>query len=197
MIAESVYDLPGWCTKEKTERLFKLVIDNKPNLTVEIGIFGGRSFIPLGLGHKENKKGLIVGIDPYSPLSSVSNYDVNDPNYRWWNNVNHEDIYKIFLNALNKYDLEAYSKIYRNKSNEVINTFEDESIDILHQDGNHTVNVSSEEVELYHNKVKKGGYWIMDDTNWVTTKNAQRLIVEKGYELYEDYDSWKIYKRIK
>ena len=38
-IPENLYVKPGWCTKEKTERLYKIVSDNTPSLIVEFGVF--------------------------------------------------------------------------------------------------------------------------------------------------------------
>jgi L-rhamnose mutarotase len=157
----------------------------------------------MALGLKEldcdsyrNSDSSIIGIDPWSNSASIDNYDSEDANYKWWNALNHEAIFQGFLKALKDYDVEKYSKYIRKRSNELSNEFEDESIDILHQDGNHTENISSEEVLTFYNKVKHGGYWIMDDTNWETTKKAQELIISLGFELIEDYNAWKIYRRL-
>jgi len=196
-VPSSVLTLEGWCPEDKTNRLFNFVKEVKPQLIVEFGVFGGRSFIPMALGLKEiGNNSNIIGIDPWSNSASIDNYDPEDANYKWWNSLNHEVIFQGFLKALKDYDVEKYSKYIRKRSNELSNEFEDESIDILHQDGNHTENISSEEVLTFYNKVKHGGYWIMDDTNWETTKKAQELIISLGFELIEDYNAWKIYKRL-
>lgn len=194
-IPQNLYVKPGWCTKEKTERLYKIVSDNIPNLIVEFGVFGGRSLIPMALALKNIGKGKIIGIDPWEREASITSYDSEDPNYKWWFNLDHNAIFKSFINSVHEYNINDFVEYYRKRSNEVVNLFEDQSIDILHQDGNHTEFISSEEVELYYNKVKPGGFWLMDDCDWPTTKKAQELILTKGYLLYEDHVAWKIFKR--
>jgi predicted O-methyltransferase YrrM len=63
--------LPGWCTKEKAYTLASLVIGTRPAVIVEVGVFGGRSFLPMALALKELGKGMAIGIDPWSPAASV------------------------------------------------------------------------------------------------------------------------------
>jgi hypothetical protein len=70
-----------------------------------------------------------------------------------------------------------------------------ESIDFLHQDSNHSEEISCEEVELYHSKVKPDGIWCFDDTDWSTTKKAQQLLLTKGYTEVYNAVSWKIYRK--
>jgi hypothetical protein len=192
---ESLFLKPGWCTKEKTERLYNLVKDTKPELTVEFGVFGGRSLIPMALAHKNNNKGKIIGIDPWEKEASIASYDTEDPNYKWWFALDHNAILKSFVTSLHEYKLNDIVEYHRKKSNEVINMFDDMTIDILHQDGNHTEHISSEEVELFNKKIKPGGFWLMDDCDWPTTRNAQELILTKGFSLYEDHIAWKIFKK--
>ena len=76
-------------------------------------------------------------------------------------------------------------KLLRMKSIEAVKFFENESIDFLHQDSNHSEETSCMEVELYHSKVKRSGIWCFDDTDWPTTQKAQELLISKGYtEVY-------------
>lgn len=195
MIPETVFNLEGWCTKEKAYRLYNLVKESNSKLSVELGVFGGKSLIPIALAHKEINNGICIGIDPWCAQSSTESYDPNDPNYQWWDKVNYNYIFDSFINSLIKYQVNNIVTYYRKKSNEVINLFENESIDILHQDGNHSETISTEEIELYNTKIKPNGFWIMDDTDWPTTSKAQDLILTKGFILYEDHIKWKIYKK--
>lgn len=204
-ILKSILSLEGWCPENKIDRLYNLVKTMKPALIVEFGVFGGRSFIPMALGLKDNDytndnkinvSSSIIGVDPWSNAASTDNYDPEDANYKWWNSINHETIFNGFLKALKDYDVEKYSKYIRKCSRELKDEFENETIDILHQDGNHSEVISSEEVLLFSNKIKHGGYWIMDDTDWATTRNAQELILQSGFELFEDHVAWKIFKKV-
>ena len=65
----------------------------------------------------------------------------------------------------------------------------------MHQDSNHSEKISCNEVELYKNKLKTNGIWVMDDTNWDTTKKAQILLVSYNFEELYDSGDWKVYKK--
>jgi len=66
VVQENLKSIEGWCSLEKATKLINCIADIKPDLCVEIGVFGGSSFIPQALAIKENGKGEIVGIDPWS-----------------------------------------------------------------------------------------------------------------------------------
>ena len=40
--------IEGWCTKEKAIKMAELITDDT-KLCVELGVFGGRSLLPLGI----------------------------------------------------------------------------------------------------------------------------------------------------
>ena len=194
-LPDYIFQLHGWCPREKGERMYNLVKDTRAELTVELGVYGGRSFIPMVYGHKDGGHGKAVGVDPWATSDSIANYPPSDPNYEWWDSIDHNNIYNIFQAVLAANDLTAFCEIHRKKSTEVVDMFEDGSIDVLHQDGNHSVESSVWEVNAFANKVKPGGYWIMDDTDWDTTKEAQAKLLRHGYDLVEDYTKWRLYRR--
>ena len=79
--------------------------------------------------------------------------------------------------------LSDMTKLIRCKSEDAACQFTSQSISLLHQDSNHSEEVSCQEVSLWFDKVKIGGYWVFDDTNWSSTMKAQMLLLEKGYKL--------------
>jgi hypothetical protein len=103
---------------------------------------------------------------------------IHNEHKKWWSEIDLEKIYLDFINILDKYEVKEYCKIFRNKSADVINEFEDNSIDILHIDGNHSELLSFQDAKLYLPKVKINGYIIFDDiwwteeNNYVTTRKA-------------------------
>lgn len=196
MLPDSIFSMDGWCTREKAQRIYELVINHKPSQVVELGVFAGRSLIPMALGLVANQKGKITGIDPWCKNASTENYDEQDANHKWWNSLDHELIFNRFVASLTQHQVQDVTSYIRSTSRECHHQFATESIDILHQDGNHSETISCEEIELYADKVRSGGVWIMDDTNWETTRTAQALILTKGFELFEDHTEWKIYVKV-
>jgi hypothetical protein len=195
MLPESIFTLNGWCTREKADFLYNLVLKSESALTVELGVFAGRSLIPMALAHKALNKGVIYGIDPWEKSASTQNYPAEDANYQWWNTLNHDAIYTCFLKSLKDYDIEDITKVIKSKSKDSVDIFAPESIYILHQDGNHSEETSCNEIALYADKIRKEGYWIMDDTDWETTKKAQEFILTKGFIEVYDAKAWKVYQK--
>jgi predicted O-methyltransferase YrrM len=196
MLPENYTTLPGWCTIEKANKLIELVSSCKPTLTVELGVFGGRSLLALALASKkENPNSKVIGVDAWEAIASLegTNDKANDD---WWATINYTEIHKIAKQIMIDNNVDSIVELWKGKSADVLYKFEFESIDILHQDSNHSEEVSCKEVELYHSKVKKGGYWIFDDANWRTTQKAQLNLLEKGYsEIYSHNNEWKIYQK--
>ena len=170
-------NIEGWCNKDKALKMHDVIVETKPDLCLEIGVFGGSSLIPQAVSLKENGKGLVIGIDPWNNNCAVEEME-NVANKNWWGSVDLEGVYKRFLQKLKVYEVEDFVKLYRNKSSEVVNLFEKESIDILHIDGNHCEKLCYGDSLAYYPKVKMGGYIFFDDINW--TENSKDVSTKKG-----------------
>ncbi|MBS0620561.1 MAG: class I SAM-dependent methyltransferase [Verrucomicrobia bacterium] len=168
----------GWCTMEKASKMMDLILETKPKICVEIGVFAGASVYPTACALKYIGQGQIFGIDPWSNSESVKAFEENDENYNWWNKLDHEDIYRQYLGMINGYDLNAFATTMRTTSKAAVNYFPDESIDILHIDGNHSPMIALEDAKMYLPKVKKGGYIWFDDADWHETTIAVAFLKE-------------------
>jgi predicted O-methyltransferase YrrM len=168
----------GWCNPEKAEKMMDLIFDTHPKICVEIGVFGGSSIYPTACALKYLNEGKVHAIDPWSNEECTKGYSPTDPNYIWWNKVPQEEIYRGFKDMLHRYKLVPFCTILRMTSQQAVDQFQDETIDILHIDGNHTELVALKDVQLFLPKVKKGGYIWFDDTNWSSTKRAIMHLAE-------------------
>ena len=198
MLPSNYTNIHGWCTVEKANKLMEIVKSCRPLLSVELGVFGGKSLLPIALMSKElNINSKIIGVDSWSVQACIEG--TNDKaNADWWSNIDYEEIFNYTKFLMIEHKVDDVVELWRNTSKNVVSKFEDNSIDLLHQDSNHSEEITCEEVELYWNKVKEGGYWIFDDTNWPTTQKAQGLLLSKGYtEIYSHNREWKIYLRNK
>jgi len=178
----------GWCSSEKATHMMDLIAEVKPTLCVEIGVFGGASILPTAEALKFNKKGVVFAIDPWSKEACLTGYEPNNPNYLWWGSLDLEAIYNGFLTLLKVNKLRPYCQVVRKTSKEALALFADESIDILHIDGNHTKDVALSDAEMYFPKVKKGGYIWFDDANWPTTAEAVNFLADYC-EIIDDYST--------
>jgi predicted O-methyltransferase YrrM len=198
MLPKNYESIHGWCTPEKALTLINLVYQSKPNLSVELGVFGGKSLLPIAIASKQiNLNSKVIGIDAWEAEASLegTNDKVNDD---WWSKINYDEMYEYTKNLMIQNNVDSIVELWKTRSIAVYDKFEENSIDILHQDSNHSEEISCKEVELYSNRVKIGGFWIFDDTDWKTTQKAQNLLMSKGYEEYyvESQNKWKVFKRM-
>lgn len=191
IIERELPKLPGWCTPEKGKRMAELARDAA--LCVELGVFGGRSLVALALTLRDQGFGRAHGVDPFTKAASLegTNDKAND---EWWGGLDYEAVARAAQQALYRLRLVPYAQLVRMHSREVVGFYGDGTVDLLHQDSNHSEEVSCSEVALWAPKIRPGGYWIADDTNWPTTQKAQDELGALGFVELEDYETWKVYR---
>lgn len=183
VVEKNLKSIEGWCSLDKATKLINCIDAIKPDLCVEIGVFGGSSFIPQALAIKENGKGEIIGIDPWSTESALEDMQGKE-HVDWWSKLDMSYIYNHFISNLEKFDVKGISKVIKDKAENVYSNFKDESIDLLHIDGNHSEALAYKDATLYLPKVKIGGYIFFDDIYWsevgthVTTRKAINFLLQ-------------------
>lgn len=193
--------LHGWCEEEKMLKLYELVkqcseeIKDTVPLSVELGIFGGRSLLPMAYAHKELRKGFALGIDSWDNVTPTEGSNA-PANNEWWSKLDIGSVFASFNRATLKSEWSGNVKYLKGRSDAFAKDFADESITILHQDSNHNSEVITKELELWSPKVKTGGYWIADDTNWVEAKEGYGKLPAYGFELVEDFGTWQMWKKV-
>lgn len=163
MINALVPSIPGWCTVQKAMNLACLIGAKRPELSLEIGIFAGRSLIPMALAHQSLGKGKVVGVDPWDAAESIKHQ--SDPNVKWWSNQQRHQ------------EAEAYCRlcVHQNGLGEFVEIVKSTSeaypvpmaIGVLHIDGNHSEQ-AVREVSKFGPAVEQGGYLVLDDLDWDT-----------------------------
>lgn len=189
--------LEGWCTKQKALKLQELIRSHKPQILVEIGVFGGASFLPCAIELKNlcEKDPLyqpkFYGIDPWDNHIATQGWDSNHENHKWWKVVDLEKIKNDFLSCIQKYELESITSILQQPSTVAVSSFEDQSIGFIHIDGNHGVH-AIEDVRLWTPKVKDGGIIVFDDANWPENQLALQEL-EKWATCMDGPSEWKVF----
>ncbi len=173
----------GWCCLDKAKKLADCVTEHKPQLCVEIGVFGGASLLPQALALQANGSGKIVGIDPWSTDAALE--EMSQPeNISWWGKVNLLQMYQHCKDHVAQLKLQDHVLLVRDKAENVVGSFADGSIDLLHIDGNHSEALSYKDAVLYLPKVASGGTIFFDDVHWTdghdssTTRRAIMHLLE-------------------
>jgi Methyltransferase domain len=185
-IAATVPKMEGWAWIEKANHLATMIIENKPKLVVEIGVFGERSLIPMGLALRAvGEGGVAWGIDPWMKEAALEGQ--TDPvNDEWWGKLNLEHIYQGFIGHVISEQLTREIRWIREKGDRAVKFFDDYSIGLLHSDSNHSELISLQEVDLWHRKIAYNGLWVFDDVHWPTQKKAVDKIGQLGFDkIYE------------
>jgi len=180
----------GWATVEKAQMLATVIVCIQAKMVVEIGVWAGRSFVPMAMALKHNGSGKIVGIDPWSKAAST--VGMTGENLKWWTEVDHDMIYKHFLNRLSFSGASSAAQIYRCRSDEVEHDQLPE-IDLLHLDGNHSDESSCYDVFHFATKVRPGGFLFMDDIFWA--KKATDALSKHGFVERLKLDTGALYQR--
>lgn len=188
--------LDGWCTYEKAAILIDFILQLKPRVIVEIGVFGGKSLLPMALAQKTLGFGKTYGIDPWDAKASVEGL-IADAHKQWWQTVDHSLILKKLVNMTHLYQLENQIELIRSTSMQAPSIFD---IDFLHIDGNHSENSSLFDVEKWVPLVKSGGIIIFDDLDWCenginTTQKAVDYLNEHCIKMgeFQAHSLWGIW----
>lgn len=152
--------LHGWATPAKSITLASAVLALRPDIIVEVGVWGGKSLFPMALACKEIGKGTVIGVDPWSPAASVQGQTLE--NQKWWSEQPHEVVYRDFLQKRGELGLNEIVKVERMTSD----YFDPpKRIGLCHLDGNHGPQ-AAKDAEKFGPLVQIGGLLFLDDVNW-------------------------------
>jgi len=200
LITNDEFDQGGWCTDEKRNFIHTLVNITLSKVCVEIGVFKGSSLFSFAEVLEKNG-GTIVGIDPWSYEASKNElWDKDYENYMYNDLLKGQEtfdkLYESVCKIIQNNNLSKTISLIRKPSEDVFINFNIESIDILHIDGNHNEMNVSRDILLYLPLIKKGGYIIMDDSNWENVKNGINKFLIPYCELIQDFGGFSCYKKI-
>ncbi len=193
VIAEVHPLLPGWCSTEKAITMASLVLAYRPEVTVEIGVFGGASFIPMALAHKAIGHGVAIGIDPWDTKIAVKE-QTTILDREWWADTDMNVIHGDFMNRLALLRLESVTRIQRQTSNQA---HPPHAVGLLHVDGSHSATALSDIIR-YAPKVVSGGFVVTDDSEWKgggVAMGEQRLI-QIGFKRLYALGTGAVFQRI-
>ncbi len=197
--------IPGWLLKEKLYWFVRAYKEMAPVnnvlddfFSVEIGAFYGLSAIAQGLIIKAlNFDCKLLAVDAWSKAACVEGSN-SEANSEWWSKLDHSKAYHSFCDSVKTYGLEGIVFPVVGKSEDVRNEIP-QQINLMHQDGNHSYEVVSREIELYAVRMAKGGYWIADDYAWPEMAGATNKLLDYGFELIHEHNkdgqSFAVYKK--
>lgn len=206
----------GWCSVRKAHTLASIILATRPALVVEIGVYGGRSFVPMVMalaevrrqstvnGQQSTVGGVAIGIDPYD--AAVSAAGEVAANAEWWGNLDHGEIEKHARTVMGAVpDWDGHWDLVRKRSDDVDPP---DGVGLLHVDGAHTEQ-AYRDVERFAEHVMVGGYVVLDDLLWEggQVSRSIEVLTRMGFDerfrmIGQDEgtpftDNWGVFQRVK
>lgn len=173
----------GWCTPEKAEAMADLILRVRPAVSVELGVFGGKSLVAQAVALcYGGMDGVVWGIDPWTVPAALEG-DVGDANKEWWRSINIQAIRDQCLTGITERELWPWVRVIVAKSQDCHQLFQ--QIDVLHIDGNHSEECSVRDVLQWMPHVPPGGHIWFDDVEWNTTKKAVQILESECDQILE------------
>lgn len=185
--------MDGWCSVEKAFVLASTVIAFRPKVSVEIGVFGGRSAIPIALAHKYVNHGKLIAIDPWSNAAATEGY--TDEHKTWWAKQDLESIMRRFLKRVEELQLHDFVEVVRAKSDDAAVP---ENVGFVHLDGQHTMQ-ALRDAQRFMSNMPVGSNAAIDDVTWVGGGPAAAVqwMLDNGWSSLYPLDTGAVFQRIK
>lgn len=191
-IERVVPTMEGWCSVEKAFALASVVIAMRPAISVEIGVFAGRSAIPIALAHKYVGHGKLIAIDPWSTEAATEGY--SKEHKEWWSKQPLDKIKGQFLNSVATLGLTDFVDV-RPCSSDAVNR--PPPIGLLHVDGQHSMQ-ALRDVQRFAPCCPPGSFCFMDDVSWEGggPRAGVTFLKEHGWSELFQLDTGSMFQRI-
>ena len=184
----------GWTTAETAKVLASCIVALRPTVCIELGVFGGRSCIPVAMALREVGRGTIICVDPWSAQASVQG--MPKAHADWWGRQEmHDQVYARFMKAVRDLGLLEVIKVKRAKSDDIPVP---ENIGYLAIDANHGAQ-AERDFARFTPSVKIGGLLWADDLDWDGghVQKAADRIMSGGFDLlYRIGEHGAIFQRV-
>lgn len=186
--------IDGWCEPSKALTLASIILAFRPALSLEIGLWKGKSFSAMALAHKAVNHGLCIGVDPWSREVAIREQTTSDDR-QWWANIDFEAVYREFCANMAALDVEKFISIERKESRHFVPP---NGIGLASIDGSHSETAMHDMVKIAP-RIVLGGYIVTDDTNWTgggVAMGEQRLI-QMGFHKIAPLGTGHVYQRLR
>jgi len=168
VVASVPVDFGGGSGSAKALVIADLIARHGVRDTIEIGVYRGRSLLPVAAMLRITGTGVATGIDPWSVDEALQEetHAVGPGVNEWVRSHPWEETYQSVLQRIEDLRLTENCRILRMTSEEAAPEFADASVDLVHVDGNHDQAAVERDVERYLPKVRPGGFLVLDDASW-------------------------------
>lgn len=170
--------LEGWCSLSKAIWLARLVLNTNARRICEIGVYGGRSLLPMALAAQLSPDAVVWAVEPWSNRIAIT-HSTSEENDNWWHGVDLHAVKYGFLTAVLAYGLGGIVKVIELPSDAARLGFLFDpffGFDLLHIDGSHSEAQALADVMNWLPLVVPGGVVVLDDIGWETVRKAREYL---------------------
>jgi predicted O-methyltransferase YrrM len=177
VVASIPVDYGGGSGSAKALVIAELIARHGIRDTIEIGVYRGRSLLPVATMLRITGAGVATGIDPWSVDAAIQEdtHAVGPAVNDWVRSHDWEGTYQSVVDRIEQYLLTDHCRILRMTSEEAAPQIEERSVGLVHVDGNHDRAAVERDVELYVPKIVPGGFIVLDDASW----DSVRPVIEE------------------
>jgi predicted O-methyltransferase YrrM len=181
--------LEGWCTVDKALKLVEVILTYQIDHVVEIGVYGGKSLVPMALAVKEvSPNGRCFGIEAWDTKIAIEE-KTSPENDAWWSSLDLIRIKNNFLHYLTQSALTDIIRIIELPVTDSLEIFQKEryrhKIGLIHIDGNHSEKQAFDDVQRAYAILPSGGVIVLDDINWLSLAKAHQWLLQHSDTLFE------------
>lgn len=165
-------DFGGGCSQHKAEVMAELVVREGLQAAVDIGVYRGRSLLPLAAAFRWTGRGMAVGVDPYASEAAVQSdgHTLGPVLVEWAHAQDWDGLHRDLLALIAEEGLDDVARIVRQRSDEAARLFGNGTLDLVHIDGNHDAARVADDLARYWPLVRPGGYIVLDDVTWKSVR---------------------------
>jgi hypothetical protein len=164
---------------DRIEAISNILNNMDAKVGVEIGVFKGE----FSRNILDRWSGTLYLIDPWRELSDDEYLDSS-------NHKNHQDAFAKTMEAIKGVEHRAF--MLRGLGEEMVNLFQDNSLDYVYIDGNHDYDHVKQDLELWWPKLKPGGLMAGHDYLLVDWSIADKRENGKDINVWADGFQWSI-----
>jgi predicted O-methyltransferase YrrM len=188
LIDENNKHVGGWCLDPKQRFLAEIVQQRDLQNMVEIGVWQGKSLIPMAWGCKQKGSGKIIAIDAYDVAYLIENGGDEHPSYYAADQNENE---QKFLQNLKRFEVEDFVTYEGPQASlQAAKKYKKDEFDLIHIDANHSEINSLQDFYSWFPKLKIGGVLVLDDTDRTQTIKLRQQATELCSKILEDQNQW-------
>lgn len=189
-------DFGGGSGAVKALALADLIVTRGIRDTVEIGVYRGRSLLPVAAMLKLVGAGRAIGIDPWSAEEAMQHddHEAGEAVREFAANHPWEETYKGVVQAIEMLELGEHCELRRMSSEAAAPGIADGSVGLVHIDGNHDRAAVERDVELYVPKLTRGGFLVLDDASWASVRPLVEDLRSRLEPVLQVFDGIPLYE---